>query len=83
MITIYGNQLCGWCRKAKSLAEQYNLKVNWKDTDDQENLNELKQRIPDVKTIPRIWWDDRYIGGYEDFATEIENTLGGFGEQKV
>ena len=83
MITIYGNELCGWCRKAKKLAEQYELKYEWKDTDIQDNHNQLKLLKPDSKTIPQIWWHDSYIGGYEDFAREVENTLGGHGEQKI
>lgn len=82
MITIYGHQRCGWCTKAKNLAEQYGLKYQWKDTDVMENLNELKKKIPDVKTIPQIWWDDRHIGGYELFSAEIENTIGNYGQDR-
>lgn len=82
MITIYGHQRCVWCKKAKDLAEQYNLEYSWKDTDDQTILNELKTQKPEVRTVPQIWWDNRYLGGYENFADEVQNTLGGFGEQK-
>jgi glutaredoxin len=82
MVIIYGNELCGWCRKAKKLAAEYNLKYEWRDTDDFEILNELKTILPSARTIPQIWWNEKYIGGYEDFATEISNTIGGFGEGK-
>lgn len=80
MITIYGNQLCVWCRKAKKLTEQFGIPHTWKDTDDAEIKAELESRAPDSKTIPQIWWNDRYIGGYTDLAQEIENTAGGFGD---
>lgn len=80
MITIYGHTRCGWCVKAKRLAEQYNLKYVWKDTDISENLNELKTALPSVKTVPQIWWDERYIGGYEMFSSEVENTIGNYGQ---
>lgn len=82
MITIYGHARCGWCTKAKKLAEQYNLKYEWKDTDDAETLSNLKKALPTVRTVPQIWWDDRYIGGYESFATEVENTVGNYGQDK-
>ncbi len=82
MITIYGNNRCGWCKKAKKLAETYGLQHQWKDTDVEENLNTMKTLFPNARTVPQIWWDDRHIGGYEDFAAEIENTIGGHGEQK-
>jgi glutaredoxin len=82
MITIYGHQRCVWCTKAKQLAEQYQLSYDWKDTDVMENLNDLKQKFPNVKTVPQVWWDERHIGGYEQFSSEIENTLGNYGQDK-
>lgn len=82
MITIYGHARCGWCTKAKGLAEQYGLKYVWKDTDDFKTLNDLKTILPSVRTVPQIWWDERHIGGYEDLVQEIENTLGNYGQDK-
>lgn len=81
-VIIYGNQICVWCKKAKQLAENHGLKVDWRDTDQDVNYNDLKIKIPEVKTIPQIWWNNRYIGGYDEFASEIENTMGGFGDVK-
>ena len=83
MITIYGHNRCVWCKEAKKLAERYSLEYEWKDTDNQENLNELKIKFPSVKTVPQIWWDDRYIGGYDVFSSEVENTLGNYGQDKI
>jgi glutaredoxin len=82
MIIIYGNETCGWCRRSKKLAEQYNLKYEWRDTDDIKTLNELKIMLPNSKSIPQIWWHGQHIGGYEDLTREIENTLGGYGQEK-
>ena len=80
MVIIYGNQLCNWCKKAKKLAIDYNLQYEWRDTDEDAVLNDLKTLLPDLKTIPQIWWHGKHIGGYEDFVTELQNTLGGFGD---
>lgn len=82
MIVIYGHERCNWCRKAKKLAEQYELEYEYRDTDMDENLNQLKIDLPNAKTVPQIWWNDRHIGGYEDFAAEIENTRN-FGQDPV
>jgi glutaredoxin len=79
-VVIYGNNFCVYCRKAKKLASDYNLKYEWRDTDDQNFLNELKIKKPEARSIPQIWWNEKYIGGYEDFATAISNNIGGFGE---
>ena len=80
MVIIYGNQVCSYCLRAKALASSYNLEYEWRDTDDSAVLNELKTTLPGVKTIPQIWWHGKHVGGYEEFATEISNTLGGFGD---
>lgn len=72
MITIYGHSRCSWCISAKKLAEANNLQYEWKDTDDQEVLNELKIRFPSVRTVPQIWWGDHYIGGFEALSATIE-----------
>lgn len=78
-VIIYGHERCGWCIKAKKLAEDYKIKFVYKDTDNQENLNDLKKKLPSVKSVPQIWWDETYIGGYEMFVGEIENR-GNYGQ---
>jgi len=82
MITIYGKENCPWCVKAKELVEQYSLKYEYLDIGRTPELRtQLFERYPETKTVPQIWWADRHIGGYEGLVTEIQNTLGGFGEQ--
>jgi hypothetical protein len=46
-------------------------------------MKELMERLPDAKTVPQIWWYDRHVGGYQEFAKEVEDTLSGYGEQKI
>ena len=83
MIVIYGGPDCGWCTKAKQLAEDINLKYEYRDVSDDAIKQELKERYPECKTIPQIWWHDRHIGGYSEFALEVENTIGGYGGGKI
>jgi glutaredoxin len=84
MITIYAKNNCKWCTLAKELAENRNLPYKYLNTEeDVEHIFELMSIKPDTKTLPQIWWDSRYIGGYADFATEIENTMGDYGNGKI
>lgn len=83
MITIYGAEWCGWCIKAKELAENRNLPYTWKNAEDPILYDEMKVLAPQSSTIPQIFWDERYIGGYSEFAMEIENTIGGYGDGKI
>lgn len=76
MITIYGRDSCYWCNEAKSLAKRYGLEHEYKNTTYEYFREEMFNRVPDAKTVPQIFWDGRYIGGYEEFTTEVENVLG-------
>lgn len=80
MIVIYGNLFCNYCLRAKKLAERYSLSYEWKDLDIDSNMNEFKIKFPSAKSIPQIEWDGRYIGGYDELAEEIENTIGDYGQ---
>ena len=35
-----------------------------------------------ITTVPAIWWNDKFIGGFNELVTEIENTRN-FGQEKV
>ncbi len=82
MITIYGKPNCGWCDKAKQVADLHGLKYEYKDITFTKFREELFNRAPTTpKTVPQIFWYDKYIGGYDKFSTEVENTINGYGEQ--
>lgn len=76
MITIYGKDNCYWCQESKDLARRYNLEFEYKNTGYEKFRTEMFEHVPDAKTVPQIFWDERYIGGYDDFVKEIENVLG-------
>jgi glutaredoxin len=83
VIKIYGKVNCAWCRDAKKLAESYSLEYEYVDVGYTDGLRELQSLLPEAKTVPQIWWHGRHVGGYQEFAQEVENTLGGFAEQKL
>lgn len=81
-VVIFGKDTCNWCDRAVELAYQYGLEVTYKSLDDrfvgEQYVNELKQLAESqsltIKTVPQIWWNGKYIGGFNEFASEIENT---------
>lgn len=74
MVIIYGTEWCGYCIRAKKLVEQYQLDFEFRDVDNLEMKAQLTSMLPDYKTIPQIWWYGNHIGGYDNFAQEVENT---------
>jgi glutaredoxin 3 len=74
MIKIYATETCPWCKRARSLAEQYQLKYEYIIIYSDELKREFRELFPEATTVPQITWNGNYIGGYEDFKAEIENT---------
>ena len=89
MVIIYGKDTCNWCDRARELCEQLHIEYTYKSVDDRFDgatyLAELKQLSEEqsltIKTVPQIWWNKKYIGGFDQFAAEVENNnIGNFGQ---
>ena len=74
MVTIYGQESCIYCIKAKELCESLGLSYQYKTVNDKEVLAEMLEIAPGSKTVPQIVWNGKHIGGYTELVTEIENT---------
>tara|TARA_R110002153_G_scaffold62703_2_gene168658 strand:+ start:1035 stop:1298 length:264 start_codon:yes stop_codon:yes gene_type:complete len=82
LVLIYGKPGCGFCVKAKQLAESCGIKYTYKDIVATPEFREELFRVhPETKTVPQIWMNNKHVGGYHEFAAEIENTgMGNYGE---
>ena len=72
-IVMYTQDLCGYCTAAKNVFESRGWEYvsrNIKHTDNYDNLKEL---LPNVKTVPQIRIDDEHIGGYDNLIEWIKN----------
>jgi len=78
MVIIYGMENCSYCKYAVALAQSYNMDYEYRDA--KEWKETFLEQFPGAKTVPQIVWDGRHIGGYTEFAEEVENTIGGYGD---
>ena len=72
-IVMYTQDLCGYCTAAKNVFESRGWEYvsrNIKHTDNYDNLKEL---LPNVKTVPQIWIENNHIGGYDNLIEWIKN----------
>ena len=82
MMIIYGKEMCEFCDKAKEMCHQYGIAFKYYPVDDrfegEKNLTALKERAVSenlsIKTVPAIWHHDKFIGGYNELMSYIENT---------
>ena len=67
MYKVYGTRICLYCDKAENLLKTKDLpfKKIYIDEDDDAKDYIVKQGF---KTVPQIWLDDKWIGGYDDLV---------------
>lgn len=83
MIKIYGRPGCGYCVAAVKICEQYELPHTYKTIEGEDELKDIAERAGvEVKTVPQIFWYDRYVGGYTELLTEIEDTRS-YGQERI
>ena len=74
MFTIYSKPACTYCDQAKGLLESKGLTFQELILDVGQvkdpsktytTVNQLKQRVPDARTVPQIFKGDELIGGFD------------------
>ncbi len=66
-IDIYTDMLCSYCALAKRLLKAKNISFHEIDvTSDSNARAEMRKRAEGRRTVPQIFIDDMYIGGYDD-----------------
>lgn len=72
-IVIYTTKNCPYCVRAKSYFSQHSLAYSEIDlTNQYDEIDRLKQQTGH-RTIPLIFINDQFIGGYSDMMEKIES----------
>jgi glutaredoxin 3 len=72
---IYSTDWCGWCDSAKALLDQANLTYEEVFLNTDENIEQFKKDCPGLTSVPQIFIDGLYIGGYSDLVSYLENNI--------
>ena len=78
-IVIFGRDNCKFCSDAKHLCEMNGFKYEYKYTTDPEVKDELLYLVPTARTVPQIFVNDKYIGGYDAFKIYVQENMKDFG----
>ena len=65
-IVMYTQDMCGYCNLAKNQFESRGWEYTSHNIKWEDNFNDLRDKLPGVKTVPQIWIDDEHIGGYDE-----------------
>ena len=70
---IYGTQVCGYCKKAKNELTSRGITFDFIDLDE---LGKTAAEVTGrpVQTVPQIYLEGTYIGGYTELMNVLNNT---------
>jgi ribonucleotide reductase alpha subunit len=72
---IYGKSNCPWCVKAIEELELQGVVFDYIDLDVIKKTAAEVTGRKDVKTVPQIYIEGRYIGGYEDLMIQLKTDI--------
>jgi glutaredoxin len=64
-VEVYTRSNCTFCAKAKAWLKEHGVAYTEHDVSTVAAFSEMKQRLPDAKTVPQILMDGHLIGGYD------------------
>ncbi|KAL4429465.1 hypothetical protein ABPG74_001310 [Tetrahymena malaccensis] len=81
-VQIYGADWCPYCNNAQKLFTNLNVKYEYIDTDKHpEKKQELYKQL-NWDTIPMIFIDGKFEGGYSDVQTKLKSGKYQFDEEE-
>jgi len=67
-VLIYTTQFCGFSISAKALLDEKNVEYFEVDVEDPKKRQMMVQRTKGHYTVPQIFIDGEYIGGYDKLS---------------
>ena len=68
---IWSRDNCPYCDMAKSLLKQKGISFEEKKIGDGYTREELLEAVPTARTVPQIFLDEEYVGGYDQLKVRL------------
>ena len=69
---VWSKPGCPYCVMAKKILEQKGYDVDERVIGFGWNAEQLFEAVPNAKTVPQIFLDNEYIGGYDNLQTHLK-----------
>lgn len=68
---IWSKYHCTFCEQAKALLQQKGIPYEEKKIGDGYTKEELLEAVPTARTVPQIFLNDEYVGGYQELKAKL------------
>ena len=69
---VWSKYNCPYCEQAKALLKQKGIQFEEKKIGDGYSREELLEAVPNARTVPQIFLDDKLIGGFTELKTHLQ-----------
>ena len=71
---VWSNLGCSYCEQAKKLLQSKNIEYEERNiAHGTWTVQQLQEAVPGARTVPQIFLDEEYIGGYQELETKLKN----------
>ena len=65
---VWSNIGCHFCEMAKDLLEKKGIEYEERNLAKDWKVQQLLEAVPGARSVPQIFLDDKFIGGYDDLV---------------
>lgn len=70
---VWSKYNCQYCDMAKSLLKQKGISFEEKKIGDGYTREELLEAVPTARTVPQIFLDEEYVGGFTELKQKLNS----------
>ena len=69
---VWSNVGCHFCEMAKTLLKQKGIEYEERNIAKDWKVEQLLEAVPNARTVPQIFVDDKYIGSYDNLVEHLK-----------
>jgi glutaredoxin 3 len=69
---VWSKNSCPFCVQAKSLLEMKGIEFEERNVSKDWTKEQLMEAVPNARTVPQIFLDDKLIGGFQELKKYFE-----------
>lgn len=70
--TVWSKDACPFCVQAKALLESRGIEFEERNVSADWTREQLLEAVPNARTLPQIFLDDNYIGGFTELRKHLQ-----------
>ena len=69
---VWSKNACPFCVQAKALLESRGIDYEERNVQTEWTREQLLEAVPNARTLPQIFLDDNYIGGFAELRRHLQ-----------